>query len=272
MEKKKIDIAVISDVHLGTFGSRAKEVLTYLESIDPQMLIINGDLIDIWQFRKRYFPASHLAVLQKIFQIAASGKTVYFIPGNHDDLIRKFGNFSIGNLHFRNELELEINNQKVWIHHGDKYDKAIRNQRIAAFGGYIYEHFILLEKGFNWVLNLFGIRPIRVTKKVKAFTKQLSKKSVDFEAKAIEEAIEKECDIMICGHTHRPKKQEIENSDSKLLYLNSGDWVEHLSALELDKDKWELVYFAPLQAVPKVTLNTEIVQQKETGKLAFDLQ
>ena len=272
MEKKKIDIAVISDVHLGTFGSCANEVLTYLESIDPKMLIINGDLIDIWQFRKRYFPTSHLAVLQKIIQIAASGKTVYFIPGNHDNLIRKFGDFSIGNLHFRAELEIEINNQKVWIHHGDKYDRAVRNQSIAALGGYIYEHFILFEKGINWVLNLLGIRPIRVTKKVKAFTKQLSKKSVDFEAKAIEEAIDKQCDVMICGHTHRPQKQLIENEEQSILYLNSGDWVENLSALEFDNEKWELIYFAASQTVPKAALNAAIVKPKETGKLAFDLK
>lgn len=278
MVSKKVEIAVISDIHLGTFGSHAEEVLTYLNSINPEMLIINGDLVDIWQFRKRYFPKSHLAVLQKIFQIAASGTTVYFIPGNHDDLIRKFGDFSIGNLHFRNELELEINNQKIWVHHGDKYDKAVRNQSIAAFGGYVYEHFILLEKGINWILNLLKIQPIRAAKKLKSFSKNMSKKSVDFEAKAIEEAMQKQCDIMICGHTHQPKKQVIENENGKVLYINSGDWVENLSALEYNNEQWQVIRFAATSPVTspitteKITLPTDIITPKEPKELAFDLK
>lgn len=273
MVNKKVEITVISDVHLGTFGSHAEEVLIYLDSINPEVLIINGDLVDIWQFRKRYFPKSHLAVLQKVFQIAASGKTVYFIPGNHDDLIRKFGDFSIGNLHFRNELVLEINNQKVWIHHGDKYDKTVRNQSIAAFGGYFYEHLILLEKGINWMLNKMNIKSLQATKKLKAFSKSMSKKSMDFEAKAIEEAIEKQCDVMICGHTHNPKKQFIENENGKILYLNSGDWVEHLSALEYNNEQWEVIHFAQVSpTIDKITLPTEIIIPKEPRELAFDLK
>ncbi len=47
MTKRKLDIAVISDVHLGTYGCHAKELNKYLKSIDPNILILNGDIIDI---------------------------------------------------------------------------------------------------------------------------------------------------------------------------------------------------------------------------------
>ena len=70
MRKRVVELAVISDVHLGTFGCHAKELLNYLNSISPKTLILNGDIIDIWQFRKRYFPKSHLAVIQKIIDLS----------------------------------------------------------------------------------------------------------------------------------------------------------------------------------------------------------
>ena len=61
--KRSVDIAVISDVHLGTFGCRATELLHYLKQIEPNTLILNGDIIDIWQFSKNYFPKSHMKVV-----------------------------------------------------------------------------------------------------------------------------------------------------------------------------------------------------------------
>ena len=80
--KRKVEIAVISDVHLGTFGCHAKQLLTYLNSIEPKKLILNGDIIDIWQFKKRYFPKSHLSVIKKIMDFAANGTEVIYITGN----------------------------------------------------------------------------------------------------------------------------------------------------------------------------------------------
>lgn len=265
MVNRKVEIAIISDVHLGTFGSHAEEVLTYLNSITPEVLIINGDLVDIWQFRKRYFPKSHFAVLQKIFQIASSGKTVYFLPGNHDDLIRRFGDFSLGNVHIQNELFLEVNNQKIWIHHGDKYDKTVKNKRFAAFGGYLYEHLMLLEKGFNWLLNAIRIKPIQATKKLKAFSKRMSKKAMDFEAKSIDEAIANKCDIMICGHTHQPQKRTIATENGNILYLNSGDWVENLSALEYNDKEWEVIHFQ--NNTPTISTKEIIVPSTTPSKI-----
>lgn len=243
MTKRKVEIVVISDVHLGTFGSRATELMLYLESVEPEILIINGDLIDIWQFRKRYFPKSHFAILQKILNFTSQGVTTYFLPGNHDDLIRRFGDFSIGNFHVQNELILNINNQKVWFHHGDKYDISVKSQGLAAFGGYLYEHLILIENGFNRFLKLFKIKSFQIAKKLKMFSKRMSKKSSNFELKAFKEGIENNYDIMICGHVHKPQKRIFKNENGEILYLNSGDWVENLSALEYNNGKWQILDF-----------------------------
>src|SRR6187431_990628 len=90
MLKRKMEIAVLSDIHLGTYGCHATEVLSYLDSIDPEILVLNGDIIDIWQFSKRYWPASHMAVVKHIIGLIAKDVPVYYIPGNHDELLRKF--------------------------------------------------------------------------------------------------------------------------------------------------------------------------------------
>ena len=62
MEKRPLDVCVISDVHLGTFGCHAKELNEYLKTIDPKILVLNGDIVDIWNFRKSYFPKSQIKV------------------------------------------------------------------------------------------------------------------------------------------------------------------------------------------------------------------
>ncbi|PIV93191.1 MAG: UDP-2,3-diacylglucosamine hydrolase, partial [Flavobacteriaceae bacterium CG17_big_fil_post_rev_8_21_14_2_50_33_15] len=93
LKKRKIDLVVISDVHLGTYGCQAKELLNYLESIKPKKVILNGDIIDIWQFKKSYWPKEHMRVIKHIIKWITDDVEVYYITGNHDEMLRKFVNF-----------------------------------------------------------------------------------------------------------------------------------------------------------------------------------
>src|SRR6056297_3924575 len=120
--KRELDIVILSDVHLGTYGCHAKELHNYLKSIQPKTLILNGDFIDIWQFRKRYFPKEHLQVIQRILKMSARGTKVYYITGNHDEALRRYSDFSSGNIHLRDKLELQLNGKSYWIFHGDIFD------------------------------------------------------------------------------------------------------------------------------------------------------
>jgi len=86
VKKRPVELVVISDVHLGTYGCRAKELLNYLKTINPKTLVLNGDIIDIWQFNKRYFP-SHLSVLKHITSLLTNETEVYYITGNHDEML-----------------------------------------------------------------------------------------------------------------------------------------------------------------------------------------
>ena len=149
MKKRPLDIAVISDVHLGTYGCHADELLTYLNSIAPKKLILNGDIVDIWQFSKRYFPKSHLKIIKKIINMASKGTEVIYITGNHDELLRRFSDTKMGNFSIVDKLILDLNGQKAWFFHGDVFDLSIQNAKwLARLGGYGYDFLILMNR---WV-------------------------------------------------------------------------------------------------------------------------
>ena len=109
-KQRRLDIVVISDVHLATYGCHAKELLRYLKSIKPKTLILNGDFVDIWQFNKRYWPKSHMKVVKHITKMISKGIKVYYITGNHDEMLRKFEGFKLGSFQIVNKLLLELEN------------------------------------------------------------------------------------------------------------------------------------------------------------------
>ena len=244
MKKRKIEIAVISDTHLGTYGCHADELLTYLNSISPKKLILNGDIIDIWQFRKRYFPASHMKVLKKIIGMASKGTDVYYITGNHDEMLRKFSGNAMGRLRILDKLVLDIDGKKTWIFHGDVFDISIQNAKwLAKLGGWGYDLLILLNRLINWFLLKLGKEKYSLSKKIKNSVKGAVKYIQSFEKVAAELAIDNDYDYVICGHIHQPKKEIYMNKKGKTTYLNSGDWIENLTALEYNFKRWRIYHY-----------------------------
>ena len=237
-------MAVISDVQLGTYGCHAEELITYLNSIQPKKLILNGDIIDIWQFSKRYFPPSHLKVLRKIIGMASKGVEVYYITGNHDEMLRKFSNTSMGNFKVMDKLVLNLDGKKAWIFHGDVFDVSIQNAKwLAKLGGYGYDLLILINSFLNWCLAKMGREKYSLSKKIKNSVKGAVKYINNFEKTAAELAIENEYDYVVCGHIHQPKKEVYENKYGSCTYLNSGDWVENLTALEYSFKRWKIYHY-----------------------------
>ncbi len=244
LKKRKIELAVISDVHLGTYGCHADELIAYLNSIQPKKLILNGDIIDIWQFKKRYFPPSHLKVLKRIIGMASKGTEVYYITGNHDEMLRKFSDTSMGNFKITNKLVLNLDGKKAWIFHGDVFDVSIQNAKwLAKLGGYGYDILIRTNSWVNWGLAKMGRERYSLSKRIKNSVKGAIKYISNFEKTAADLAIENHYDYVICGHIHQPKKEFYENKNGKCLYLNSGDWVENLTALEYSFKRWKIYHY-----------------------------
>jgi len=239
--KRKVEVAVISDVHLGTYGCHAKQLLTYLNSIQPKKLILNGDIIDIWQFSKRYFPKSHLRVLKKILDMASEGVEIIYITGNHDEMLRKFSGTIIGNISIVDKKVLELDGKKAWFFHGDVFDVSIQNAKwLAKLGSYGYDLLILMNRLINWFLIGIGREKYSLSKKIKNGVKGAIKYISDFENVASDLAIENGYDYVICGHIHQPKMFIKENKKGKTMYLNSGDWIENFTALEYQFKRWKI--------------------------------
>lgn len=241
MEKRPIDVVVISDVHLGTFGCRAKELVTYLKSITPNILILNGDIIDGWQFSRHYFPPAHMAVIKEILNLMASGTRVFYITGNHDELLRKYSDFQLSNFTLTDKLVLEIDNKMTWIFHGDVFDNTTKGgaKFLARMGSNGYAMLIVFNRFINFVLKMAGREKLSISKRVMASVNKAYNVG-NFEQIASELAIDKKYDYVICGHIHQPQKRVIENEKGKVTYLNSGDWVEHLTSLEYCRNEWKI--------------------------------
>jgi len=241
MKKRIIDLVVLSDVHLGTYGCHATELLNYLATIKPKTLILNGDIIDIWQFRKSYFPKSHLKVVKKLLDFAAKGTKVYYITGNHDEMLRKFSDTTMGNFCIADKVVLELDGKKAWFFHGDVFDSSVQHAKwIAKLGGLGYDYLILINRFINFLLAKMGKEPYSLSKKIKSQVKKAVKFISDFETTAADLAIESNYDYVICGHIHEPKMIRKENRKGEVLYLNSGDWIENLTALEYNKKRWKM--------------------------------
>lgn len=239
--KRELDIVIISDVHLGTYGCHAKELLQYLKSIKVGTLILNGDFIDIWQFRKRYFPKEHMQVIQRILKMAASGTKVYYITGNHDDALRRYSDFSSGNIHLRDKLVLKLKDKNYWIFHGDVFDVFIKySPFISKLGGKSYDYLILVNRWVNKIRHMMGMPSMSFAKKIKYSVKEAIKFVDDFEDTAIKIAAEQGYDYVVCGHIHRPQMRTVDAKEKKVIYLNSGDWVESLTALEYKWGRWSI--------------------------------
>lgn len=240
--RRPVDIVVISDIHLGTYGCRAKELLKYMKSIHPKHIILNGDIIDIWQFNKRYFPKAHMKVVKQIMNWIAEGVKVDYITGNHDEMLRKFVGFQMGSFQIENKLVLDLNNEKVWVFHGDVFDVTMQYSKwLAKLGAMGYDTLIIINNACNWASkNILKRGRISLSKKIKNSVKSAVKFIDNFEDTAAEIAISNNYDYVICGHIHQPQQRMIIKDQGAVMYLNSGDWIENLSALEFNNGKWSL--------------------------------
>jgi len=239
--KRNVELVVISDLHLGTTGCQAVELLKYLKSIKPKTLILNGDIIDIWQFKKRYFPKTHLKVIKHIMGLASDCCTVYYITGNHDEMFRKFNGMKLGRLRILNDLKLELGGKMVWFFHGDIFDVVMQYSKwLSKLGAVGYDSLIWLNTKVNWMGRLFKFQPVSFSKKIKASVKGAVKFINAFEDTAAMIAARKGIDTIVCGHIHHPEMRTIQVENHGINYLNSGDWIENLTSLEYNNGQWRI--------------------------------
>jgi UDP-2,3-diacylglucosamine pyrophosphatase LpxH len=249
MNKKKrhVGILVISDIHLGTYGCHAKELLHYLKSIKPEIVVLNGDIIDIWQFSKSYWPHSHMKVVKHLMKWIGKGVKTYYITGNHDEMLRRFTGMKIGSLNIVNKVVLELpDGKKAWMFHGDVFDITMQHSRwLAHLGSKGYDALIILNRMCNFVSEkILKKGKLSLSKKIKESVKTAVAYINNFEKTSAEIGITNKYDYVVCGHIHQPEIRTISNDAGSISYMNSGDWVENLSALEYNDGEWSIYRFS----------------------------
>jgi UDP-2,3-diacylglucosamine pyrophosphatase LpxH len=218
--------------------------LAYLKSIHPEILILNGDIIDIWQFSKNYWPASHMKVVKHLMGLIAKGTKVYYITGNHDEMLRKFVGFQMSSFQIVNKLVLELDGRKAWFFHGDVFDVTMQHSKwLAKLGAKGYDLLILLNRMVNYCCLKLNRDKVYLSRNIKNRVKSAVKFINNFEQTAAEIAISNGHDYVVCGHIHQPEMRKVTKQGGSVTYLNSGDWIENLTALEYDNGAWNLYKF-----------------------------
>jgi UDP-2,3-diacylglucosamine pyrophosphatase LpxH len=271
-KKREVEVVVISDIHLGTYGCHAEELLSYLKSIKPKKLILNGDIIDIWQFSKSYWPESHMRVIKHITGLLAKKVKIYYVTGNHDEMLRKFVGFNMGSLKIVNKLVLKLDGKKAWIFHGDVFDVTMQNSKwLAKLGAKGYDTLILINRLFNHISEKMGKGKLSLSKKIKNSVKSAVNFINDFEQTAADIAISNGYDYVVCGHIHHPEIKKIRNKEGEVTYLNSGDWIENLTALEYTKGVWAVYNFMEDVQVKKMRISKNIKADLTNSQLFENL-
>ena len=203
-------------------------------------------------------------------QLLREGVQIDYICGNHDELMRRYLGFELGKFSILNNVVLEQNGKKVWVFHGDVFDKSMNHKWVAKWGGRWYDRSIRLNKMLNAMLAKFGGRPRYISKALKDWVKGLVKKKHNWEEIAANAAIAKGFDMVMVGHIHKPEMREITTDKGSVMYLNSGDWMENLTSLEYNDGRWTLFKYQEeaFAAVPEVT---HAMEPDLTDELTFAL-
>jgi UDP-2,3-diacylglucosamine pyrophosphatase LpxH len=224
---------IVSDLHLGTKDSKAEEFIEFIEKNPTDLLILNGDIVDGWALnRGTKWKKQHTKVISKLLQL--SNKTrIIWIRGNHDEFIQEFIGTHLGAIEIREDYKLDINNtmESYYIFHGDVIDVFITKYKwLSKIGSVGYDFALWLNRVYNTYRKWRKLPYISISQKIKESVKVATNYVNDFEVTALSMGTKKGCNGVICGHIHQPADRMIDGKR----YLNSGDWIENMSAICID--------------------------------------
>ncbi len=229
----KYQAIIVSDLHLGTKDSKAEEFIEFLDSHPTDLLILNGDIVDGWALnRGTKWKKQHTKVISKLLKLSKKTRIIW-IRGNHDEFIQEFIGTHLGAIEIREDYKLDINNtmESYYIFHGDVIDVFITKYKwLSKIGSVGYDFALWLNRVYNGYRKWRKLPYISISQKIKGSVKAATNYINDFETSALSMATKKGCDGVICGHIHQPADTMIDGKR----YLNSGDWVENMSAICID--------------------------------------
>lgn len=242
-EKKKYRTVVVSDVHMGAPHSKVSELTDYLSNVDCKRLILCGDIIDGWQIRKRdvRWSKDEAKFFKLLMRYVQNGTEVVYITGNHDDFLDDIVPCELFGMRIVSAYRFHSGSHEVVALHGHAFD-MITTQFVwlSKLGDRAYNLMIRLNKVWNRNRAETGIGYYSVSKVLKDKVKRVVNIISGFEKDLSNFAHRRGCDIVICGHIHHACDKMI-GKEKDVRYLNSGDWVESLTALSEDEDgNWKV--------------------------------
>lgn len=244
METRKYSTVVLSDIHLGSEYSKTEEVTTFLENINCSRLILNGDIIDGWQLQKqnRHWEQKHTAFFKVLMKmIEKQGTEIIYVRGNHDDFLDNLAPLHFWNLSIVKDYTFTSHNKTYYVTHGDIFDTVTTHMRwLAKLGDLGYTFLLNINRIYNYIRQKQGKPYYSLSQHVKQRVKSAVSYISNFEKELVTLAETKKADGIICGHIHQAANVYYNH----IHYLNSGDWVESLTALtENEQGEWNIVIY-----------------------------
>ena len=233
----------ISDVHLGHSGCSAEFLLDFLRSTTCDYLYLVGDIIDVWQMKKKlYWPQQHNDVVRTILGKAKHGTNIIYVPGNHDEVFRDFHATQLGNLQIEKQsIHVTKTGKRFLVMHGDEFDAVVTNSRaVALLGGSLYNTLLNLNSLVNLIRRKLGFPYWSLAKTLKHRVKRAVNYISNFETALSYAAENNQVDGLVSGHIHHAEISTIND----VIYCNCGDWVESCTALvETNDGNLELLHW-----------------------------
>lgn len=265
MSKRQYRSIWISDTHLCSRDSRADYLLSFLKHTKSENLFLVGDIIDVWQLKRRWFwPQPVNNVLQKILSRAKKGTKVTYIPGNHDEALRDFVGAQFGDVRIMMEdIHVTADGKKFLILHGDVFDAAVQHNRwLAVLGDAAYGWLIYLNGVFNFFRRQFNLPYWSLSGYIKGRVKNAVSYINSFEDCVVHYARKQKVDGVICGHIHQPAIKQLPG----MIYMNTGDWIENCTALVEHHDgRIEMLNW--IKDWPEIARLGEQVEEDEEDKV-----
>jgi UDP-2,3-diacylglucosamine pyrophosphatase LpxH len=235
---------ILSDIHLGTPDSKADEVVNFLKHLKCRKLILNGDIIDGWALKRGgKWTSRHSRVIRKVIKMTERDHTeVIYLRGNHDEILERFLPIAFGRIRLTKEhIHVTATGKNYLVVHGDGFDSVSTNHKwLASLGAVGYDFLLRVNRFYNHYRAWRGKEYFSLSKRVKAKVKSAVSFVDRYEELLQELARHRKCDGIICGHIHTPEDKQV----GDIHYLNSGDWVESLTAIiEHDDGRMELVNY-----------------------------
>jgi UDP-2,3-diacylglucosamine pyrophosphatase LpxH len=235
MEKLRCRTVFISDCHLGAVGGKTAALQDFLYHIECEKLFLVGDIVDGWVARQKSWRQEHSNVVQTLLGMAKKGCKVYYTPGNHDAFLRRLNGQELGAIEIDHSfVHTLLDGRELLVVHGDLFDPTCTKQAwLAWVGAWMYEYLQIFNQKVNKGRLEKNRRKVDFAGKIKRFTKGMTAGKENFEDLLIEDARAQGFDGVVCGHVHRPA---IRKEPDNFLYINTGDWVEHATAVIEDYD------------------------------------